>query len=817
MISNYLKIAFRALLRHKLTSFINIAGLGLGIACCLLIYLYVHDELGYDRQHKHADRIYRVTRSFHSEDGDVSLHLASVSPPFGPLLRNDFGEIEKLARAVNFTLVISREENGIVKTANSEDHLFIVEPELFDIFDISVTNGNPKEALSRPFTVMLSEKTALRYFNTLDVVGQRLRADSRLDLEVTGVFKDFPAQSHWHPEFMVAFKTLEDDNVYGRSNLETNWGNNSFSTYILLEEGADTRKLEARFPEFLDKHYGRYVRNTFNASADFRASKVTSLFLQKVTDIHLHSQLDGETEVNGNINNVYIMIVIGVFIILIACFNFINLSTARATKRAKEVGMRKVAGAFRHQLIFQYLSESVLITFIALVLAVAIATAGLEWLNAFSGKSISLWSLVEWRLLVGILMFAITLGILAGIYPAFVISGFKPALTLKGIGSGGRGNINLRRGLVVVQFAISIVLVIATLLTFQQLSYLNSRELGYNKDMVITLPNYSELNNQYDAFHTEVTNSSRIRNVSRSSRIPTGRLLDSYGGARILKGDSLAATNIDLKTLEIDEAFFETYDIEMAVGRNFSRDIPTDDSLAFIVNEAAAKEFGWTDLNSHIDEDFQYAGRRGKLIGIVKDFHFESLHQKITPMIFLNWGRFNVLSVRIQQGSIQESIAELEKHWNSFLPGRPFDFQFLSERHRALYESEQKQSTLFTTFSILAIFIASLGLFGLATFNAMQRLKEIGIRKVLGATIPQVLGLLSKEIVILVVAANVIAWPVAWYMMREWLNTFAYHIDVNIAAFFIAGIAGVVVALLTVSVQSLKAAASNPAKTLKYE
>lgn len=817
MLNNYFKIARRALLRHKLTSFINIFGLGLGITCCLMIFLFVQDELSYDKQHRHAERIYRVTRSFHSADGDVNLHLAHVAPPIGPLLKNDFGEIEKLARTLNFGLVIGLEENGTVKMANTEDRVFLAEPDLFDIFDIAIKTGDPHEGLSRPFTVMLSAETAIRYFNTLDVVGKRLRADNRLDLEVTGVFEDFPDQSHWHPEFLVSFKTLEEESVYGRTGLETNWGNNSFSTYILLEEGARAESLESRFPEFLDKHFGNYVRNNFNPSADFRASKITSLYLQKVTDIHLHSHLDDEIEANGNINNVYMMIVIGLFIILIACFNFINLSTARATKRAKEVGMRKVAGAFRHQLITQYLSESVLISVMALVLALAAGAAGLEWLNTFTGKNIPLKTILDWRLLTGLGFFTVILGILAGAYPAFVISGFKPAVTLKGLAGSGTGNVNLRRGLVVVQFSISIVLVIATLLTFQQLNFLNSRNLGYDKDMVVTLPNYDELNNQYDAFYNELTKTRTIRDIGRSSRVPTGRLLDSYGSASIMEGDSLAPSTVNLKTLAIDDAFFNTYSIEMAAGRNFSRSVVTDDSLSFIVNEAAAKEFGWKNYSEHIDEEFQYAGTRGRLIGVVKDFHFESLHQRITPMIFVNSNRFNVLSVKIDGRSTQESIAELEKHWKAFLPGRPFDFEFLSQQHQELYEAEQKQSALFTTFSILAIFIASLGLFGLATFNVMQRLKEIGIRKVLGATVPQVLGLLSKETILLILAANAIAWPVAWYLMSEWLNTFAYHIEMDLLVYVLAALAAIFLALVTVGIQSLKAATSNPATTLKYE
>lgn len=817
MLTNYLKVALRSLSRHKLTAIINILGLGLGMACCILIYLFVQDELSYDRYHSKADRIYRATRSFHSAEGEVNLHLASVAPPIGPLLKNDFGEIEAVARTINFGIVVGLEENGELKMMNSEQNLFVVEPTLFEIMDIPVLSGDPAKSLERPFTVMLSEKTAQRYFNTTDVIGKRLRANNQFDLEVTGVYEDFPDQSHWHPEFMVSFSTMENDNIYGRERLETNWGNNAFGTYILLHPGSKAESIESRLPDFLDKHFGNFVKTNFGGQADFVASKVTTLYLQKLTDIHLRSHLDDEIEANGNINNVYMMSVIGAFIILIACFNFINLSTARATKRGKEVGLRKVAGAFRIQLVTQYLTESILIAAFALLLAVALSTAGLEWLNAFTGKNLSFSSGLEPSFIGGLVAFAILIGIIAGIYPAFVLSGFRPAVSLKGAQSGSRASLALRRTLVVAQFAISVILVIATLLTFQQLDYLNNRSLGYDREMVLTLPNYPELNDNFDSFYNEVTRTNEFKNVSRSSRIPTGRLLDSFGNARILDGDSLTTSQVNLKTICVDETFFDTYDINMIAGRNFSKSIVTDDSLAFIINEAAVREFGWENPADHLNEEFEYAGVRGKLVGIVSDFHFESLHQRIAPMIFLNSNRFNVLSLKINSASSRNAIGRLEELWKSFVPSRPFNFQFLSENYQALYDAEQKQSTLFTTFSMLAIFIACLGLLGLATFNATQRVKEIGIRKVLGATIPQILGLLSKETVLLILLANAIAWPIAWYFMNEWLNSFAYHIDINIVIFVIAAMLAVVLAIITVSVQSFRAAAANPAQTLKYE
>jgi putative ABC transport system permease protein len=818
MIQNYIKVALRSIFRNKLTAFINIFGLALAMSSAVLIYLFIIDEVSFDKYHTKADRIYRATRIFYDRDHNPRLHLASVAPPFGPLLKNDFGEIELMARTLQYNTVVGLEENGEQKSFTEND-IFLAEPDLFNIFDIKVKSGDPAKDFKRPFTVMLSEKTAMRYFNDLNVVGKRLRFNNTLDLEVTGVFENFPLQTHWHPDFLISFVTLEDDNIYGRQGLETNWGNNSFSTYLLLAEGTDPNKMVTQFPAFIDKHYGTYARANYGVPEDFVASKTTELTLQKVTDVHLRSHLDDELEVNGNINNVYMMGVISIFIVLIACFNFINLSTARATKRAKEVGLRKVVGAFKNQLINQYLSESVLIALFSLVLALGVAYLSIDWLNQFTGKVLVLNLITNWKLLTGLISFAVIVGILAGVYPAFVVSGFNPALVLKGQQGSVKGKGGIRKVLVVAQFSISIVLLIATAITFQQLNFLNERDLGYDRNQVITLTYYGALAQEYDAFYNEMVSSSAIKNIGRSSRIPTGRLLDSQGSARAMKGDSLIDTGVNLKYVAVDHEFFDTYGIEVKAGRAFSKSIPTDDSLAFIINEAAVRAIGWKTNEEGIGKDFVYGNTKGKLVGVVKDFHFESLHQEVAPMIFTSYAQdgANYLTIKINGSEMQQGIAHLETIWNKMLPGRPFEYQFMDDRYARLYVNEQKSGTLFTIFSCLAIFIACLGLFGLATFNTMQRVKEIGIRKVLGASVPNILGLLSKEIIILIVLANIMAWPIAWIFMSKWLDTFAYHINMNVLVYALAAMAAILLALITVSTQTIKAAMTNPATTLKYE
>ncbi len=812
MLRNYIKVALRSIFRNKLTAFINVTGLALAMLCALMIYVYIADELAYDRYHSKVERIYRVTRNFLSPDGSVNLHLGHVAPPVGPLLQNDFADVESVVRTLQSrSLVAYNSEGAELKTFN-EENLFYAEPDLLKVFDITIREGNPEKLLHDPFTIVLSQSTAQKYFGDVSPVGKTLRLGNNYDVSVTGVFEDFPKQSHWHPQLLLSFATLHDSTIYGQRRLETNWGNNSFGTYVLVKKGFDQVKTEAQFPAFLDKHMGSLaVANNMPLPSTF-----TNLFLQKLTDIHLHSHLDSEVEANGNITNVYMMGVIGIFILLIACFNFINLSTARATKRAKEVGMRKVSGAFKNQLIVQYLSESVLIALFALAIAMAASWFALGWLNDFTGKSITLNLLQEPILSLGIIAFAIVVGVLAGVYPAFIIAGFQPITILKGQQSavGGRGGI--RKVLVVLQFSISIVLMIATAITFQQLHFLNGQNLGYTKDQVLTLRYYADLAPQYDAFYNEVIKHSSIKNIARSSRIPTGRLLDSQGAAQIQQGDSMATANVIIKNIRSDHTFFDTYEIPFVRGRNFSKEIKSDDSLGFVLNEAAVKMLGLSN-DEVLTRDFQYGGVKGRVIGVVKDFHFESLHESITPMVFQSLPFYNRISVKIASSDMQQAIEHVEKVWNEFIPHRPFEYDFLSVQYQQLYEAEQKQGQLFTTFSVLAIAIACLGLFGLATFNTMQRVKEIGIRKVLGASTTHIVGILSKEIIVLVIIANLISWPLAWYFMDKWLDGFAYKVNLNIGIFVLATFAALLVAFLTVSSQTIKAALTNPSKTLRYE
>lgn len=812
MLINYIKVALRSIFRNKLTAFINIAGLAFSMLCALMIYLFIQDELQYDRYHSKADRIYRMTRNFLSPDGSVNLHLGHLAPPFGPLLKNDFTDFEEVARTLQARVLVSHQENAEEQKAFNEENLFYAEPELFKIFDINITEGNEDKLLRDPFTLMLSEKTAKKYFGDEPAVGKRLRVNNTYDLEVTGTYQDFPQQSHWHPEILLSFSTLNDSTIYGRQRLETNYGNNSFGTYVLVKESFDQQRTEAQFPAFLDKHIGPIN----NANGRPLPSSYTNLYMQKVTDIHLHSHLDSEIETNGNITAVYMMGTIGLFIILIACFNFINLSTARATKRAKEVGMRKVSGALKQQLITQYLSESVLTAFFALIIALSFSWFALQWLNTFTGKELALNLLGNGVLSLSLLAFAVLVGVLAGIYPAFIISSFQPVLILKGQQGSARGKGGIRKTLVVFQFSISIILMIATTITFQQLNFLNQQELGYSKDQVITLRYYSDLVPSYDAFYNELTKHSSVKNVARSSRIPTGRLLDSQGTAQIQKGDSMATADVIIKNILSDHEFFDTYEIPFIAGRNFSKEVKTDDSLGFVLNEAAVHMLG-VSVEDILTRDFQYGGVRGRVLGVVRDFHFESLHEEIIPMVFKPVPFYNRISVKISGTDAQKAIAHIENTWKEFLPHRPFEYTFLSQQYQQLYESEQKQGQLFTLFSCLAIVIACLGLFGLATFNTLQRVKEIGIRKVLGASTSHILGILSKEIIILVLIANLVAWPVAWYFMREWLNGFAYHINLNPFVFVLATCGALLIALLTVSSQTIKAALTNPSNTLRYE
>ncbi|MEQ9443655.1 MAG: permease prefix domain 2-containing transporter [Cyclobacteriaceae bacterium] len=810
MLRNYLTIALRLFVRNRMISAINVLGLALALAGSLLIGMFILDELSYDRYHANADNIYRVTRDFLSSDGSVALHLGDVAPPFGPLLKNDFPDIRKVARTLEsyVTLKITDENESVQENINTEN-LFYAEPSLFEIFSIPIIAGDTKTALEKPYTMMVSEATAERYFGTQDVVGKRLQGKDNY-FEITGVYETFPKQSHWHPDMLVAFSTLNDEKVYGRERLETAWDANIFNTYLLVNDQFDPKRMEVQFPAFLDRHMGLPKNPTVPSPSEW-----THLYLQPLTSIHLHSQLDSEIEANGSIEHVYIMGAVGIFLILIACFNFINLSTARATMRGKEVGLRKVIGAFRKQLIAQHLSESVLIAFFSFLLAVVLITLALPWLNDFTNKSIQLSEYANPAAIIGVVGLIVLIGIIAGFYPAFIISRFKPAFILRGQGGSTKGSGMVRKVLVVVQFSVSIIMIIATLITYQQLSFLNNQELGYAKDQVVLMGYTEEIHERYETFYHELTQDPAILNASRSSLVPTERLT-AYQGTSIQQGDSMVMTDIVMKDVSIDPKYFDTYRVSLVSGRNFSEEIASDDSVNFIINGAAARMVGWSSEEA-VGKAIKNGGTKGTVVGVVEDFHFESLHEPIVPVIFHGQRSFDVISVLVDEADMPDALAHMESVWKQFAPEYSFDYVFLSDRYQHLYDSEQSQSELFIIFAGLAIFIAAMGLFGLATFNALQRTKEVSIRKVLGAPIGSILRLLSKEILWLIFIANIIAWPIAWYFMKEWLDEFAYHIEMNVFTYMVAGALALIITLITISSQTIKTALTNPATILRND
>jgi putative ABC transport system permease protein len=808
MLKNYLKIAYRNLVKYKFISFINIFGLTVGLACCLLILTYISHELSYDRQHPNPGRVYRVTRTFlNPETKAVSLTLSTVAPPFAPLLKNDFGEIEDITRTLsNGNTPMKYEEKMFY-----ENNVMFADDHFFNFFRADVVEGDPKKALSDPYSVMLSEQMAKKYFGNEDPMNKviRINMGNYFDFKVTGVYKAFPSNMHFHPEIMISFNTLNDSLIYGAENLRTNWGNNSFFTYIRLPEHYDPKNLVSQFPAFIDKHV--------ETGPKYKASEWTSLGLQKLTDIHLRSHTDYEAEENGDIKRVYIFSAIALFILLIACINYMNLSTSRSTLRAREIGIRKVAGAEKKEIVFQFLSESILVSYISMIFALALTWTALPWLNKVSGLQLTVDILMKWQFIVPLLLIPLIVGIVSGIYPALFMSSFQPVKVLKGFLKTG-GGISFRKALVALQFFISIILIIATGVVFWQMRFMQNKILGFDKEHLVTLPYTTQLNDRYEAFRNELLTNSYIKNVGRSSRIPTGRLLDAMG-ARMESADTLAPVSADIKYVAADHDFISTYGVKIVAGRSFSRDYSLDTS-AFLINEAAAKTLGFKNYEDAIGKNFGYGNRRGKLIGVFNDFHFESLHQKITPLVIFvprGAGGYGAISIKLAGANLPSALDRIRTTWKNFLPETPYQYTFLDDNFARLYESEQRQKTLLIIFASLAIIIACLGLFGLSAFAILQRIKEIGIRRVLGADVSTILALLSKDFLKLVVFAAIPAFVAAWYFMNKWLQDFAYRISMPWWIFLTAAVLAAVIALITISFQAIKAAIANPVKSLRTE
>ncbi|HEX3386692.1 MAG TPA: ABC transporter permease [Mucilaginibacter sp.] len=811
MFRNYLRSAWRNITRHKFISFINIFGLTVGLTCCLLIITYLINELSYDRYNANADRTYRVTRIFYSRNGEANLHLSSIAPPFGPLLQLAFPDIEKVTRVLPNGTTVFRYKEKLFNEQNG----FFADENFFKVFSVNVTDGDRKTALNEPYSVMVTPEIARKYFGSEDPINKTVILDNtKHEFKVTGVFEPFPANAHMHPNILMSFNTLKDSVIYGEKQLETNFGNNSFYTYLLMPKGYNMNMITRQLDAFIDKYYPAK-----GLPQSIKPHQTTKLTIQKLTDIHLQSHLDDEIEPNGDIKRVYIFSVIALFILLIACINYMNLSTARSALRAKEIGIRKVIGAQRKEIIRQFLGESVLVTWVALILAGLFTWILLPYINSISHLSLSFSSLFRWNILIGVLLLPFFVGLLSGIYPAIFMSSFRPVQVLKGLLKVGSGNVSFRQVLVVVQFSISIILIVATTVVFQQLRYIENKSLGFSKDFILTTICPGNLNKQFESFRNEILTNPAVKDVGRSSRIPSGRLLDDQG-AQVIEGGKAVPTQIELKMITTDYGFMDTYGMQLAAGRNFSRQFLTD-TANYVINETAVQQLGWKTPQNAVGKDLIYGGIKGKVIGIVKDFHFESLHQPIIPMIFLLPGPsnsfYNRMSVKVDGHNVQSAIASIGAAWRKYLPDVPFDYTFLDMKFQQLYDAEQQESQLFTIFSGLAIFIACLGLFGLSAFTISQRVKEIGIRKVLGANIPQIVLELSRSFMILVIIASLIALPVAGWLMHKWLQDFASRIDLSWWVFVLAGIAAFVIAFVTISFQAVRAASANPVKSLRSE
>ncbi|MGN6639507.1 MAG: ABC transporter permease [Mucilaginibacter sp.] len=783
-----------------------------GLTCCLLIITYIINELSYDRYNVNAERTYRVTRTFISRNGEENLHLSSIAPPFGPLLQSAFPDIQKVTRVLpNGTTVFRYKEKMF-----NEQNAFMADENFFDVFTVNVSSGDKKTALTDPYTVMLTAEIAKKYFGSEDPMNKTVILDNtKHEFKVTGIFEPFPPNAHMHPDILISFNTLKDSLIYGEKQLETNFGNNSFYTYLLMPKGYNMDMISRQLPSFLDK----YV-HLQGMPPNVKTHQATKLSIQKLTDIHLRSHLDDEIEPNGDIKRVYIFSVIALFILLIACINYMNLSTARSALRAKEIGIRKVIGAQRNEIIKQFLGESVLITWVALVLAGILTWLLLPYVNSLSHLSLSFTSLLRWNVLIGVLLLPFFVGIISGIYPAIFMSSFRPVQVLKGILKIGSGNVSFRQVLVVIQFSVSIILIVATTVVFQQLRYIQSKSLGFNKDFILTTTYPGTLTKQFETFRNDLLSNPAVKDVGRSSRIPSGRLLDDQG-AKVIEGGKTVPTQIELKYITTDYGFMNTYGMQLAAGRNFSRQFPTD-TANYVINETAVQQLGWKTDQNAIGKDLVYGNTKGKVIGVVKDFHFESLHQPIIPMLFFlpapNNGYYNNISIKIDGHNVQSAVNSIGETWRRFVPNIPFEYTFLDQRFQKLYEAEQMESQLVTIFSGLAIFIACLGLFGLSAFTISQRIKEIGIRKVLGANIPQIVVELSRSFMALVVIAAVIALPVSWMLMHKWLqNNFAFRVGISWWVLVLAGIAAFVIAFVTISFQAVKAASVNPVKSLRSE
>ena len=811
MFRNYFTIAVRHLNRQKGYSFINVTSLALGIACCLLILLYLRDELSYDRFHDKADQIYRVISE--ERDGDVVVRTAEVMMPTVKFMREDFPEVEEMVRFIppGNAWMIKYGDRGF-----NERNFYLADSTVFNVFDVPLLAGDPRTALAGIDRVVLSESIARKYFGDENPIGKILDAEGSFHFEVTGVMRDLPSNTHLGFDILAAFRIQE----HYADNPADVWDWRKSYSYVLLREGSDPDELEAKLPAFVEKYVGdRYDGHT--STLTFR--------LQPVTDIHLHSHLERELGPNSDVRYVYLFGAIAVFIILIACINFMNLATARSAGRAGEIGLRKTFGAARGQLVRQFISESMIMTGFAVCLALLLAVSSLPWFSLITGKTMSLDADTAWFALGAVLVIGAVVGFVAGSYPAFYLSGLVPVQALSGMRSPGTGNATIRRILVVGQFVISIALIICTGVVYSQLDFIRARNMGLNTDQVVAVPQtFAPVITKSGIYKARVKEIPAVLNVSMSFLLPGHKNAVVPIKARRRGQDE--SSMIDMNQAWTDDEFIETFGIELVAGRFYDSAFPGDWTRtgSVVINEAAVARLGYESAGEALGKDIEGlqelitdSNERGELqpsiVGVVRDFHYATLHEPIEPLVLFPNYPGGYAMIKIDSGRMSEGLSGIEEAWHEVNPDFAFEYFFVEDTFARLHEAEQRFGRIFVSFAALAVLIACLGLVGLSSFTAERRTKEIGVRKVLGATVPNLFRLLSNEFIRLVIVANLFAWPAAYLVMTSWLDNFAYRVDLGWTTFLVAGLLAMAIALLTVSFQAVRAATANPVESLRTE
>ena len=811
MIRNYIKIAFRNLTKNKLYSFINIFGLAIGLTCFLLISLYVLDELSYDRHFKDAERIYRINSDI--KFGGTEQRMAVSSDPFGSTLKKDYAEVEQYVR------LYANNSRRFIKKGNEflvENDCLHADSTLFDVFSFRMLEGDPKTALTEPNTLIISQTTAQKYFGNTPSLGKTLTigVQESVDYKVTGVYEDMPANSHFQANMIFSFKNITDYN-FG------NFLSHNFYTYIKLREGVDYKQFEKKFDVIVDKYVLPQAKVFMDIKSmdDFRKTGNNLQYsLIPLLDIHLKSDRIYELSPNSDIQYVYIFSVVALFLLLIACINFMNLSTARSANRAKEVGIRKVMGTQRNSLIIQFMSESVLTSYLAFVLSLVFAILLIPYFNDIAGKQFSIKSLFQVGYLPFLLLLPLIVGVLAGYYPSFFLSSFRPIEVLKSKLNANFKRSNFRNTLVTFQFVTSLVLVISTFVIYQQLNYIQNKNLGFSKDRVLVVTGTSSLRDNNNVFKEEVKKIAGVKNATFAGFLPvanSSRSDNTFSTEAVMT----AKNAVNMQIWDIDEDYIPTLDMEILKGRNFSKAFGTDSS-AIIINEQAAKLTGLSDpigKKLFISDGQPNHATSLTIVGVVKNFHYESMRETVGPLCF-RYGKSSwVTAFKINTEEPQTLIKQIEAKWKALAPEMPFNYHFMDESFDEMYRAEQRIGKIALIFALLTVLIACLGLFGLITYIAEQRTKEIGVRKVLGASIWSIVQLLSKDFLKLVCIAFVIATPLAYYATDTWLKDFVFRTDISAWIYVIAGITTLLIALLTVSYQAIKAALMNPVKSLKTE